>query len=108
MADRVANKLIMVQDLVDNLRGFIVPELIKVPYTTYSSRPDACPHCQSNEIIGIEIMGAKEGILLWECEECEEMMLRFTKEITEGYLQLAKGFWTNPEDWGYVPRSEFN
>jgi len=108
VADRVANKLIMVQDLVDNLRGFVVPKLVKVPYTTYSSRPDACPHCQSNEIIGIEIMGAKEGILLWECEDCQYMYLRFDRFSTENELQTAKKYWTNPKDWGYCPKSQFN
>jgi len=98
----------MIQDLVDNLRGWVVPKLVKGPYKTYSSRPEACPHCQSHEIIGIEIMGAREGILLWECEECQDKFLRFDKSSTEKELQVAKTFWTNPRDWGYCPKSQFN
>ena len=30
------------------------------------------------------------------------------KDKTEKYLQEAKGAWTNPSDWGYVPRKKFN
>ena len=53
-------------------------------------------------------MGAYLGNLLWECDECESIFLRFKKDETEEYLQAAKGAWTNSTDWGYVPKSEFN
>ena len=53
-------------------------------------------------------MGAKSGILLWECEDCGEMFLKYNAEITEIELQKAKDYWTNPRDWGYIPKSKFS
>ena len=53
-------------------------------------------------------MGTYEGPLFWECDKCDCAILRFEEQKTEEYLQLAKGLWTNPSDWGYVPKSEFN
>jgi len=53
-------------------------------------------------------MGAKDGVLLWECESCDEMFLKYTPDRTEIELQNAKYCWTNSDDWGYVPRSKFN
>jgi hypothetical protein len=73
-----------------------------------NKRPLKCLECKSKDIIGVEVMGSYDGILFWECEECEHPILRFREDKTEKYLQLAKGLWTNPNDWGYCPRSEFN
>ena len=53
-------------------------------------------------------MGTYDGVLFWECDDCDCAILRFEEYKTEEYLQLAKGLWTNPSDWGYVPKSEFN
>jgi hypothetical protein len=53
-------------------------------------------------------MGARNGVLLWECEDCYEMYLKYDAEETEVELQNAKGYWTNPKDWGYIPKSKFN
>ena len=53
-------------------------------------------------------MGAKNGVLLWECESCNEMFLKYTPDKTEIELQNAKYYWTNSSDWGYIPRSKFN
>ena len=100
-------RMVMLEDIVkakDNLTDSLEVETELI----YKDKPDSCPHCESNFITGVEVMGGYDGVLLWECDECDEMMLRFTKDTTEKYLQLAKGLWTNPEDWGYVPRSKFN
>ena len=72
------------------------------------NQPKKCHKCNSDKIKGVEVMGSYEGALFWECDECDCIILRFEEYKTEEYLQLAKGFWTNPSDWGYVPRSEFN
>ena len=74
----------------------------------FKDRPHKCPECSSEEIKGVEVMGTYEGNLFWECDDCDKAFLRFEENKTEEYLQLAKGLWTNPSDWGYVPRSEFN
>jgi len=49
--------------------------------------PDICPYCSTHEsILGIEVVAAYDGILFWECSNCKEKMLRFTKETTIKYL----------------------
>ena len=110
MENRVANKIIMLEDLVDKLNGKMVIQIVKLRDldTTFKKRPDVCPHCHSKEIIGIEVMGADEGVLLWECSECNCVYLKFDKEITEHELQEAKVYWTNKEDWGHCPKSQYN
>jgi hypothetical protein len=49
--------------------------------------PDYCPYCSGDEIQGVEILGAFEGPLFWECNKCAERMLRFTKSTTIKHLE---------------------
>ena len=88
--------------LVDNLLELSDGDSIS------KSKPNKCKRCGGLVILGVEIMGAYDGILFWECDICENTILRFKRDLTEKYLQLAKGLWTNPSDWGYVPRKNFN
>ena len=45
--------------------------------------PMTCPYCADvGSIYGVEVIAAYDGTLYWECENCEEKMLRFTKETT--------------------------
>ena len=97
----------MLEDLVP-CKGKLVDKLKCDKEVVSRKRPKCCPNCFSKSIIGVEVMGAYDGTLLWECDDCEHTILRFKEDKTEKYLQSAKGFWTNPEDWGFVPRSEFN
>ena len=110
MANKIANKIIMLEDLVDKFNGSLVKQIVYKEdlNTIYKHRPSSCPHCHSKEIIGIEVMGGKEGVLLWECEKCNDVFLKFDKDITEKGLQKARTCWTNPNDWGYCPKSQYN
>ena len=110
MGNKIANKIIMLEDLVDKLNNRLVIQLVDSEdlETTFINRPKVCPHCHSKEIIGIEVMGTDEEILLWECNDCNGIYLKFDKEITEHELQEAKAYWTNRDDWGYCPKSQYN
>ena len=99
--------LVMLDD-VCNLKGKLVDSLEAIKNLVSKNKPEKCPVCNSDSINGVEVMGTYEGPLFWECDECDCAILRFEEQETEDYLQLAKGLWTNPIDWGYVPRSEFN
>ena len=99
-------RLVMLDDLVET--GDIMEQLPFKEKAVFKNRPSRCPDCDSKEMAGIEIMGSYDGILLWECDDCESMFLRFSSEETKEYLESAKGVWTNPHDWGFVPKSEFN
>jgi ribosomal protein L37AE/L43A len=95
--------LVMLDDVNDLVRDF--------KYTSDNvskKRPHHCPKCNSEKMLGVEVMGAYDGILFWECHQCDDIVLRFQGKTTQKYLRLAKGVWTNPSDWGYVPRSKFN
>ena len=103
--------MILVVDLVGELKGSLVKQLVdeEFRYNVFKKIPPVCPHCLPEEVSGIEIMGAdKDGILLWECDDCNYMYLKYTLDKTEKELQSAKVYWTNPSDWGYRPKSEFN
>jgi len=49
--------------------------------------PEVCPYCSGEEIQGVEILGAFDGPLFWECNKCAERMLRFTKQTTIKHLE---------------------
>ena len=101
MIKELSTRMVLVVDLVDKVEGKLLEKLIE-------NSPDHCPDCHCDEVVGVEIMGAKDGVLLWECEGCDKMFLKYTPDKTEIELQSAKYCWTNSNDWGYVPRSKFN
>ena len=101
------NRLVMLDDLIET-KGILVDNLEVDKSVILKKRPSHCPNCHAKKVSGIEVMGGYDGILLWECDICESLFLRFKEERTEEFLQSAKGVWTNPRDWGYVPRSKFN
>ena len=74
----------------------------------FKTKPDECPCCQNKEVVGIEILGAYKGTLIWQCMECHERYLRFSKTLTNKLLEEVKDSYTNPDDWGYVPKDEFS
>ena len=61
--------------------------------------PDECYYCGSKDIIGIEIIGAFDEPLIWECTHCNEHMLRFTRAKTERLLQSAPEIDITEEEW---------
>ena len=104
---RAELRLVMLDDFVQG-KDSLVDELDIEKIGAYNEKPSHCPCCKSDRICGIEIMGGYDGILFWECDTCEKMFFRFDPEETEKYLQSAKEIWTNPRDWGHIPRSKFN
>ena len=99
-------RLVMLEDVSNTKK--LVDGIKAEKGHTCKRKPEQCPRCFSDTIVGVEVIGTYDGILFWECDECDYTVLRFREDKTEGYLQLAKGLWTNPRDWGYVPRSKFN
>jgi hypothetical protein len=102
------DRLVMLDDMLCKHSNRLVDSIPIDKEHIFDKKPSTCPHCHSKGINGIYIMGAYSDSLLWECKECESIFLRFKEEKTEGYLQKAKGAWTNKSDWKFVPKSEFN
>ena len=74
----------------------------------FKEKPDVCPCCQSKNVVGIEVLGAYKGTLLWQCMKCSERYLRFDKVVTNKLLEEVKDSYTVPEDWGYLSPDEFS
>ena len=108
MLSQGENRLVMLEYILLRQKDTLIDSISIDSEFIFLDKPSHCPHCHHDNIGGVEIMGAYMGNLLWECNECESMFLRFKKKKTEKYLQAAKGSWTNPSDWGYLPKSEFN
>ena len=108
MLSQGENRLVMLEDILLRQKATLIDSISNDSEFIFLDKPSHCPHCHHDDIGGVEIMGAYMGNLLWECNKCESMFLRFKKNKTEEYLQAAKGSWTNPSDWGYLPKSKFN
>ena len=74
----------------------------------FTKKPDKCPCCNSEAIMGIEVLGAYPGAIIWQCMKCDERYLKFTKKVTNTLLLKVKDTYTVPDDWGYLPVEEFN
>ena len=75
---------------------------------SFKQKPEKCPCCSSDVIMGVEVLGAYPGTLFWQCMKCDERYLKFSKSITNKFLLEVKDTYTVPEDWGYLPRNEFS
>ena len=74
----------------------------------FREKPEECPCCQSKKIVGIEVLGAYKGTLIWQCMSCSERYLRFHKRVTNKMLEEVKDSYTVPDDWGYISPDEFS
>ena len=74
----------------------------------FPKRPTECPCCNNETVMGIEVIGAYPGSIIWQCMKCDERYLRFNKIKTNKLLLKVKDTFTVPEDWGYLPVEEFN
>ena len=74
----------------------------------FSKKPDECPCCNSEAVLGVEVLGAYPGALLWQCMKCDERYLKFDKKTTNELLEKVKDTYTVPDDWGYQPKTEFS
>ena len=79
---------------------------IKKTDRVYKRRPRKCTRCMGGDIISLEVLGAYESTLFWECNECEQLFCKFTHQETEQHLQKGKKYWTNRNDW--IPPLEEN
>ena len=82
------DRMIMFQDLIEDSTGNILHDVGILYYNkSYKTRPSKCPHCRDIDIEAIEVLGAYIGTLLWNCENCGYMFMRFGKKETENRLK---------------------
>ena len=75
---------------------------------SFYRRPEKCPCCNRDAIMGVEVLGAYSGTLIWQCMKCDERYLRLNIKKTNRFLEEVKDTYTVPEDWGYQPRTELS
>jgi len=68
--------------------------------------PEDCAHCGSEYIRGIEVMGARDGVLYWECENCLEPILRYSPRETKEYLSNTLELHINLEGLSTIWQTE--
>lgn len=66
---------------------------------TFRIKPDRCPYCTSRDVQGVEILGAYDGELMWECSYCHKFILKFTKRTTEKHLKKAQELLIDVSNW---------
>ena len=66
----------------------------------YKDIPKKCAHCDSEQIVGMNVLGAGEDVLFWMCDLCEMLFLTKDSDETEMLLEISSKYWTNPNDWG--------
>jgi hypothetical protein len=96
--------LVSIDDITHGYRGYKLIKYLKLLDNEYTKkRPSKCKVCQLETITGIYLLGARDGILYWQCNECRTDYLRYTVRTTEKYLQKATKVYTNPQDWQNFP-----
>ena len=105
---RADTEIILYSDLKINNSGGFLNELGIVDKTIYKEKPATCSDCNSKLVIGLEVLGAKDGILFWICDDCENLHLKYSESYTERCIEVSKGFWTYNNAWPIPPQSQFN
>lgn len=102
-------ELSLYQDLVVNDKGKTCLEQLDVEkHRVYKVPPTKCTNCKTNNIQGLEVLGAYDGLLFWICDKCNELFLIFDPDTTEQFLLIGKECWTNREDWKKPSESEIH
>ena len=77
-------------------------------HETDQQKPSHCEECNSDTIVDLEVIGAETNPIFWLCMECDALYLQYEMEETMKKLEGASDIWTNPEDWGWREKDEFN
>ena len=93
---------VLLNDITDRHHGDILDKIGVQDTKCYKNRPEECPSCCKKTIAGLEILGAHNGSLIWQCMKCGDRFLKLSRTRTLNLLEDATSAWTNPNDWGEV------
>jgi|TARA_R100000231_G_C5329233_1_gene165841 transposase-like protein len=105
---RVTTEMMIYSDLVIQSGNSFLEELGIEDLHIYKTKPKCCPSCKKTHIIGLEILGTREGTIMWICDDCDALFLKYDIERTEEWISRGKNFWTTPQDWLIPQRGELN
>lgn len=102
------SRLIMLEDLIVDMSQDSILDAMGVYDTCQHKDMVSCKQCKGTDFEEVEILGAGDTPLFWECQECDAMYLVHSRVRTELMLSKALGTWTDPNAWGIKDKSEFN
>ena len=103
------DRMLVFEDLVDARTDDVLRDVgVFLKNKIYKRRPKSCPNCGDPKMECIEVLGTGPDPLFWGCEDCGYLFMRFNKQYTKEMLDLVRDTWTNPNDWGYMPKAEFS
>jgi|9_EtaG_2_1085328.scaffolds.fasta_scaffold09541_2 hypothetical protein len=75
---------------------------IKLKHTerTFRKKPKLCLECGCKSMVSILVLGGHKRPMLWMCDECEELFLRYTPSYTSTLLKKASKYWVVSRQWG--------
>ena len=75
---------------------------IKLKHTekAFRVKPKICLECGCKSIVSILVLGGHDKPMLWMCDECEELFLKYTPGYTSKLLKIASKFWVVSRQWG--------
>jgi hypothetical protein len=103
--DKEGNSIYMVF-YVDLFKDVKSPE--DKMHETGQKKPKCCEECGSESIVDLEVIGAETNPMFWLCMDCDALYLQYKLEETMEKLESASHIWTNPNDWGWRDKDEFN
>ena len=75
---------------------------IKLTHTerAFRKKPRICLECGCKSIVSILVLGGHKKPMLWMCDECEELFLKYTPGYTSKLLKKASEYWVVSRHWG--------
>ena len=78
------DRLIMLNDLlIEEVKDSILDAIGVVGDAYYKKSPNTCKSCNSDDIRPLEILGAGNKPLFWECQTCDYLHLLKSRIETE-------------------------
>jgi hypothetical protein len=105
---RVTTEMMIYSDLVVQDGSTFLEELGIEDLHVYRTKPKCCPSCKKTHIIGLEILGTREGTIMWICDDCDALFLKYDIDRTEAWINRGKSFWTTPQDWLVPQKGDLN
>ena len=98
---KVSVELILYNDLVINKEGCSIAEEVGINKDdkVYREAPNECSDCRCKNVISLQVLGATNKGLLWVCDLCEKVFLKYTYRYTVMKLKTSKEYWTVPSAW---------
>jgi len=95
---------VLLNDITDRNNGDIIEKIGIEDVKSYKTRPKECPSCSKKNMAGLEVLGAYNSSLIWQCMGCGDRFLKLNRTRTLKLLEDATSAWTNPNDWGEIDK----